>query len=343
MSWATYEGLSLPECVRCCGGPSCTIECVSKEFTGSPVLEELHSVIDDINFEWDVTMEVVGVSFITSGTIERPTSPGEGTLSVYIVEGSPVYLATKTTTGSPPWDMDGTEIISYTFDQIYAIIIGNIHPSGTPPDGGYLIQTVVGSAKTWGVSSAATDGTECSAFFNNDGGGVYSVTWVNARLRLDNLDIGQTYLASMDVYEDGVFLETIETIFTAENTTEYTPYTDLLQSYATSADGTVYSVEACSIEVYEDPCAEYTECFDEEVATGPGYDDGYAAGYADGYGVGFICDPFDPPSPPSTFNCPPDTTCEEGTAAGYTQAYNFGYEDGYTDGYPEGFSDGGCT
>jgi hypothetical protein len=30
MSWATYSGLSLPTCMRCCAAPSCAIECRSK-------------------------------------------------------------------------------------------------------------------------------------------------------------------------------------------------------------------------------------------------------------------------------------------------------------------------
>lgn len=343
MAWAEYAGLSIPSCVRCCGVATCAIECVSSAFVGSPVLPEVHSVVSSIGLEWDVTMSVTGDTMTTSGTITEPTAPGEGTIAAFIVVlGSPVYLATKTTTGSSPWDMAGTESVSYTYEQIYSIIIGNIAPGGTPPDGGYLVQTVSTISETWGVSASPTAGTECAASFNDDGGGVYSVTWVNARLRLDNLEIGVTYVASMDVYENGVFLETIETTFTATETTEYTPYTDLLQEYSTAANGNVYEVSGCTIEVFDDPCAEYLACYEAELSGGTGYDDGYADGYGVGYGTGFLCDPYDNPDPVSTYNCPPDTSCEDGTAAGYQDAYNNGYFDGYVDGYDQGFIDGGC-
>lgn len=214
-----------------------------------------------------------------------------------------------------------------------------------------------------GATDSGSAGTECVTNFTatteDHGGdivladGTFTAVYVFVHLNYSNLTSGTTYIGTIDIYrraqgstDPWVYSYSIDEIFTADSPVDtgsdypINQGMDLPLPPSGEWDGYEYQPMVCHIAVAG--CDEYQACYDAVDPFGADYASGYSDGYDNGYGVGFICDPAEVPDIPTTYNCPPDSSCDQGTAAAQLHAYDTGFQDGYIDGWNAGRTDGEC-
>lgn len=310
---------------------------------------------------WDVTVEVIGNVMTTSGTINTGASQGE----IHAASGSPnvTDISDLIVTGAAPWNMTASTRAYWT--QILAMYVGynTVRGVTSAQKGTFTVQTDTTTPFNLVADDSGISGSECVTNFTADtqshGGdivlanGDFTAIYVFVHLNYTNLVVGTTYEGAIDIYrrlqgssDDWVFSYTITETFTADSPVDSGSDFPINQGMnlplppSGEWDGYEYQPMVCRIA--ELGCGEYQACYDAVDPFGDAYSLGYNDGYSEGYGVGFNCDPAEIPDIPTTFNCPPDATCELGTEAGELHAYYTGYQDGYIDGWNAGRIDGEC-